>query len=53
MSLLKTKHIYFVPFKQDNPEAKPNSIVSECSLITPTLEQALVGNQLQPVLHQK
>lgn len=53
MSLLKTKHIYFVPFTQDNPEAKPNSIVSEFSLITPTLEQALVGNQLQPVLHQK
>lgn len=53
MALLKTKHIYFVPFTQDNPEAKPNSIVSEFSLITPTLEQALVGKQLQPVLHQK
>lgn len=53
MSLLKTKHIYFVPFTQDNPETKPNSIVSEFSLIKPTLEHALMAKQLQPVLHQR
>lgn len=52
MQLLKTKNIYFVPFKQDNPTVKPHSLMSEFSLIADTLEKAFEKQQLQPVLHQ-
>lgn len=52
MQLLKTKNIYFVPFKQDNPTDKPHSLMSEFSLIADTLEKAFEKQQLQPVLYQ-
>lgn len=48
--LLARKHFYFVPFGQDNAEQKPTSIVADFSKIPQTLEQALVGKQLQPIL---
>lgn len=48
--LLNTKNIYFVPFGQDDPFKKHKSLVSDFSLIAPTLEEALKGNQLQPIL---
>src|SRR5690606_35234596 len=48
--LLNTRNVYFVPFGQDNPEAKPNSCVAEFSLVTETVVKALEGLQLQPVL---
>ena len=47
------KHIYFVPFGQDNPFAKPNSLVSRMDLIMETCEAALQGRQLQPVLVER
>ena len=50
--LLNTRNIYFVPFKQDNPISKPRSIVFESSYIIPTLEMALDGKQIQPILQQ-
>ncbi|HEY8364304.1 MAG TPA: dipicolinate synthase subunit B, partial [Haloplasmataceae bacterium] len=31
MKLLVTKNIYFIPFGQDNPEEKPNSLVADFS----------------------
>ncbi|WP_040930766.1 dipicolinate synthase subunit B, partial [Paenibacillus larvae] len=31
--LLITKHVYFVPFGQDAPEAKPNSLVARMDLV--------------------
>jgi dipicolinate synthase subunit B len=49
-TLLCRKHIYFVPFRQDDPEAKPNSLAAEMSLIPDAIEAALRGEQLQPVL---
>lgn len=48
--LLAVKNIYFVPFGQDNPYEKPNSLVAHLDLLLPTLEQALRGRQYQPVL---
>ena len=48
--LLNRKNCYFVPFKQDNPITKPNSIVSDFSYIKRTLEYALDNEQIQPIL---
>lgn len=48
--LLARKHIYFVPFGQDDPLKKPTSLVADFSRIHETLEAALEGKQLQPVL---
>lgn len=49
-SLLTSKNIYFVPFGQDNHMQKPNSMVAHMELIIPTLELALEGKQIQPVI---
>lgn len=48
--LLARRHYYFVPFGQDDPEKKPTSMVADFSQIPQTLEMALQGKQLQPVL---
>ena len=48
--LLARKHYYFVPFGQDDAFGKPTSIVADFSKIPQTLEQALAGKQLQPLL---
>jgi dipicolinic acid synthetase, B subunit len=48
--LLNSKHFYFVPFGQDNYKSKPNSMIAHTDLIVPTLELALEGEQLQPVI---
>ncbi len=49
-ALMNCKNIYFVPFRQDMPEFKHNSCISDFSLIKKTVEQALIGKQLQPIL---
>lgn len=48
--LLNTKNIYFVPFGQDNYDKKPNSMIAHTSLLNETIEYALAGKQLQPVI---
>ena len=48
--LLNTRNIYFVPFGQDEPIKKPNSLVADVSQIVPTIESALDGKQIQPTL---
>ncbi len=48
--LLNRKHYYFVPFKQDNPITKPNSVVFDPTYIKKTLEYALDNKQIQPLL---
>ncbi|MDN5346704.1 MAG: dipicolinate synthase subunit [Clostridia bacterium] len=48
--LLNTKNIYLVPFGQDDPFGKTNSLVADMSLILDTVKGALEGRQLQPVL---
>ena len=49
-TLLNSKNIYFVPFRQDDCINKPNSLVADMSKIKETLEAALDRKQLQPVL---
>ena len=48
--LLNRKHVYFVPFRQDDPAKKPNSLQADFALIAQTVEAALRGEQLQPIL---
>ncbi len=48
--LLNVKNVYMVPFGQDNPSGKPNSLISKWDLITDTVLDALQGKQYQPIL---
>ena len=48
--LLNRKNYYFVPFKQDNPITKPRSLVFDPTYLIKTIEYALDGEQIQPIL---
>ncbi len=48
--LLSRKHFYFVPFGQDDSSGKPTSMVADFTQIPQTLEAALLGQQIQPLL---
>ncbi len=48
--LMGRKHYYFVPFRQDDPHNKPTSMVADFKMIPQTLEAALQGQQIQPML---
>ena len=49
-TLLNTKHVFFVPFGQDAPGQKPNSLVAKAELLPAAMEAALRGEQMQPIL---
>lgn len=49
-ALLNKKNVYFVPYGQDDPFNKPTSLVADFDLIEETVESALKGKQLQPIL---
>ncbi len=46
------RNIYLVPYEQDSPAGKPNSLVSRMELIPQTCRLALEGRQIQPVLYK-
>ena len=48
--LLSRRDFYFVPFGQDDPAGKPRSLVADMARVPDTVERALVGEQLQPIL---
>ena len=48
--LLNRKNYYFVPFRQDNPITKPRSVSFDPSYLIKTIEYALEGKQIQPIL---
>ena len=48
--LFQRKNFYFVPYGQDDPAAKPNSLKADFTRLPDALEAALQGRQLQPVL---
>lgn len=51
IALLKNvKHLYLVPFRQDDPGKKPNSLVADFTRIGDTVQAALEGRQIQPLL---
>lgn len=51
--LLNARNVFFVPFGQDNPEEKPNSLVADMSLLIPAIKAAVSYQQLQPVLIER
>jgi len=50
--LLNRKHVYMVPFGQDDPFGKSRSLVADMTLILPAAGMALEGRQIQPLLVQ-
>ncbi|MCL2838843.1 MAG: dipicolinate synthase subunit B [Oscillospiraceae bacterium] len=48
--LLARKNIFFVPFGQDDPENKCNSLIFKPDMIVPAMEEALEFKQIQPIL---
>lgn len=50
MKLMSTKNVYFIPYGQDDPLNKPNSLVAHMEHLLKTVEYALDGKQFQPVL---
>lgn len=51
--LICAKNIYFVPFGQDDPVNKMNSLVADMHRLAPTIAAALDKKQLQPVLIER
>ena len=50
MKLVASKLIYFVPFGQDAPYSKPNSMISRMDYIPDAVDSALNLKQLQPII---
>lgn len=48
--LLARRCVYFVPFGQDDPAAKPRSLSLDYQKIIPAVHAAAEGTQLQPIL---
>ena len=51
--LRQRKHYYFVPYGQDDPAAKPQSLKADFALLSAALEAALAGRQIQPLLRER
>ena len=49
-TLLNTKNYFFVPFGQDDPVGKEASLVAHMERIPETVQLALEGKQIQPIL---
>jgi len=49
--LLNMENVYFVPFSQDDPEKKEMSLVFLEDRFIETMEHALKGRQVQPVIN--
>lgn len=49
-ALFNTKGYYFVPYRQDAPAEKPQSMIADFSLLPEAAAAALGGMQLQPLL---
>ncbi len=52
-TLMAAKNIYFIPFGQDMPDKKPQSLVARMESLKETVEHALEGKQVQPVVVEK
>jgi dipicolinate synthase subunit B len=51
-ALSSRKNVFFVPYRQDNAEGKPCSLVADLETVSAAIPFALQGKQLQPVLCQ-
>ena len=52
-TLLNCKNIFFVPMNQDNPYSKYRSVVADFTKIDDTIQAALEGKQIQPIIYLK
>ena len=52
-TLLSRKSVYFTPMVQDDPTAKPHSLVADFGMVPEALEAAMEGKQLRPVFLEK
>ena len=50
--LAQRKHYFFVPYGQDDWLRKPQSLKARLELLPATLDAALQGRQLQPLLRE-
>ena len=48
--MLNRRHVFFVPFGQDDCREKPASLVADFSLVPDAIRAAVKGEQLQPLL---
>jgi dipicolinate synthase subunit B len=48
--MLTRKNVYFVPFHQDDPLGKPNSLAADFTKLEQTFQAAIDHRQLQPLL---
>ena len=48
--VLEKKNVFFVPFGQDDARGKPTSLICDFHRLPETLDAALQGRQIQPVL---
>ncbi|PLT31598.1 dipicolinate synthase subunit B [Peribacillus deserti] len=53
MRLMAAKDLYFIPFGQDDPEKKPNSMVARMSQLRDTIIHAMNKEQIQPVIVER
>lgn len=49
-TLLNRKNLFFVPFGQDDPANKPRSMAAHFDRCELSLDEALCGRQLQPII---
>src|SRR5690625_3845547 len=50
MRLMATKNIYFIPYGQDDPYEKPNSLIAHMDYLLDTVKEALKYKQIQPII---
>lgn len=50
MRLMNSKNIYFIPFGQDDPYKKPNSLTANLDFLVDSVKSALNGKQVQPII---
>lgn len=48
--LQNTKNIYFIPYGQDDANGKPTSLVCDFTKTQETIEKALAGEQIKPLI---
>ena len=51
-SMLMRKSVYFVPMRQDDPVAKPHSLVADFGLISDALSDMRRGRQMRPLFRE-
>ncbi len=49
-ALRNYRNLYFVPLRQDDPSAKPFSMVADFTKLPETIAEALDGRQIQPIV---